>query len=234
MATDLSNGSYVPDNVFCESFLVKADFAEYGWCPLQEYSAYTEIIQQDTPARAVYFIEYGLVKLSRMETSGHEVIAGLRRRNWLIGAPAVFLGKKYSFTATSLIGCKVRHMSSERFLSLIETNPEFSRHMIRMLSQEIFNYGRTFSHLACLPAIDRLKHLLYEIMMEIKQPLGIKDKVKLIFPLKHKELAQMIAVTPEHLSRLLKQLERDGIIKKEKGQLVLNNSQSLTQECGIQ
>lgn len=44
----------------------------------------------------------------------------------------------------------------------------------------------------------------------------------------------MIAVTPEHLSRLLKQLERDGIIKRDKGQLVLNNSQSLTQECGIQ
>jgi len=71
-------------------------------------------------------------------------------------------------------------------------------------------------------------------MVEIKQPLGVKDKVNLIFPLKHKELAQMVAVTPEHLSRLLKQLERDGIIKREKGLLVMNNSQSLIQEYGIQ
>ena len=103
-----------------------------------------------------------------------------------------------------------------------------------MFSQEIFNYGKTFTNLACLPAIDRLKRLLYEIMMEIKHPLGVKDKVKLIFPLKHKELAQMTAVAPEHLSRLLKQLERNGIITREKGLLVLNNSQSLTQESGIQ
>jgi CRP/FNR family transcriptional regulator len=234
MATDSSKGSYVATDVFCESFFAKVDFGDYGWSPLREYPAFTEIIQQDTPARAVYFIEYGLVKLSRMDTLGHEVIAGLRRRNWIIGAPAVFLGKKYSFTATSLIDCKFRDISSERFLSLIETNPEFSRHMLRMFSHEIFNYGKAFFNLACLPAIDRLKRLLYEIMVEIKQPLGVKDKVNLIFPLKHKELAQMVAVTPEHLSRLLKQLERDGIIKREKGLLVMNNSQSLIQECGIQ
>ena len=231
MATDSPNGSYVKTDVSFESFFAEAAFDAVGWSPPREYRALTKIIQQDTPARKVYFIEYGLVKLSRVETPGHEVISGLRRRNWIIGAPAVLLGKKYSFTATSLIDCKIRQISSERFLRLIETNREFSRHMLRMFSQEIFNYGKTFSNLACLPAKDRLKRLLYEIMTEIKQPLGIEDKVNLIFPLKHKELAQMIAVTPEHLSRLLKQLERDGIIKREKGLLVLNNSQSLTKEC---
>ena len=234
MATDSSNGINVATAVFCESFFAKAAFGAVGWSPPREYPALTEIIHQDTPARAVYFIEYGLVKLSRMDPSGHEVISGLRRSNWIIAAPAVLLGRKYSFTATALADCKIRHISSERFLSLIEANPEFSRHMLRMFSQEIVNYGKAFCNLGCLPAIDRLKLQLYEIMMEIRRPLGVKDKVKLSFPLKHKELAQMIAVTPEHLSRLLKQLERDGIIRRENGLLVLNNSQSLTRECGIQ
>jgi len=234
MATNSSNGSYVATDVTFESFFAEAAFSAFGWSPPREYPALTEIIQQDTPAREVYFVEYGLVKLSRMDPSGHEVIAGLRRRNWIIAAPAVLLGKKYSFTATTLVDCKIRHISSARFLNLIETNPDFSRHMLRMFSYEIFNYGKTFSNLATLPAIDRLKRLLYELVLEIKQPVGVKDKVKLIFPLKHKELAQMVAVTPEHLSRLLKQLARDGIIDREKDLIVLNNSQSLTKECGIQ
>jgi CRP/FNR family transcriptional regulator, cyclic AMP receptor protein len=234
MAIDSPNGSYVKTDVSFESFFAKADFGACGWSAPREYPALTEIIEQDRPARAVYFIEYGLVKLSRIETSGHEVIAGLRRRNWIIGAPAVLLGKKYSFTATALVDCKIRHISSERFLSLVETNPEFSRHMLRMFSQEIFNYGKAFCDLGSLPAIDRLKRLLYEIMLEINHPSVYKEQVKLNFPLKHKELAQMIAVTPEHLSRLLKQLERDGIIKREKGLLVLNNGQSLSKECGGQ
>lgn len=234
MAIDSPNGIYVKTDVSIEPFFAGAAFGAYGWSPPREYPALTEIMQQDTPARAVYFIEYGLVKLSRMELSGHEVIAGLRRRNWIIGAPAVLLGKKYSFTATALADCKIRRISSDRFLSLIEADPEFSRHMLRMFSKEIFNYGKAFGSLGCLPAIDRLKRLLYEIMLEINHPSASKEQVKLNFPLKHKELAQIIAVTPEHLSRLLKQLERDGIVKREKGLRVLKDSQSLAKECWSQ
>ena len=99
-----------------------------------------------------------------------------------------------------------------------------------MFSQEIFNYSKAFCNLGCLTAIDRLKLLLYEIMSEINPASVYKEQGKLNFPLKHKELAQMIAVTPEHLSRLLKQMERDGIIKREKGLRVLNSIQSLMQE----
>jgi CRP/FNR family transcriptional regulator, cyclic AMP receptor protein len=234
MTTGSSNGSYAKNKVSFETFFAKADFDAYGWSPPREYPALTAIIQQNTLAKAVYFVIYGLVKLSHTEPSGHEVIAALRRRYWIIGAPAVLLGKKYSFTATALIDCKLRYITSERFLNLIEANPEFSRHMLSMFSQEIFNYGKAFCNIGCLPAIDRLKRLLYELMLEINHPSIYEKQVELNVPLTHKELAQMIAVTPEHLSRLLKQLEHDGIIKKEKGLLILKNSQSLTKECGRQ
>jgi CRP-like cAMP-binding protein len=100
-----------------------------------------------------------------------------------------------------------------------------------MLSQEIFNYGKAFCNLGCLPAIDRLKRLLYEIMQDINPTSSIKEQVELKVPLKQSELAQMLAITPEHLCRLMKQLERDGIIKREKGLLILSNIQSLMQEC---
>jgi CRP-like cAMP-binding protein len=229
MAIDSSpNVSYVKTDFSLYAFFTEAAFGAFGWSPPREYPARTEIIQQDTLAMVVYLIENGLVKLSRMEPSGHEVIAGLRRRNWIIAAPAVLVDRKY--TATALVDCKIRRISSERFLSLIETNPEFSRHMLRMFSQEIVNYGKAFCNLGCLPAIDRLKRLLHEIMLEINQPPSDKEQVELKFPLKHKELAQMIAITPEHLSRLLKQLESDGIITREKGAVILRNSQSLTKE----
>jgi len=217
---------------FFETFFCQADLSTNGCSPPREYPVLTEIFVQDTPAKAVYFIDYGLVKLSRSDSSGHEMIAGLRRRSWIIGAPAVLLGKQYSFTATALTDCRLRRIASGTFLGFIEKKPEFAQQMLRMFSQEIFNYGKAFCGLGCLPAIDRLKRLLYEILREIN-PTSYKDEVKLNFPLKHKELAQMLAITPEHLSRLLKHLERDGIIKREKGLLILSNIQSLMQECRV-
>ena len=67
-------------------------------------------------------------------------------------------------------------------------------------------------------------------MKESKQPLDLSDKVKIYSTLKRKELAQMIAITPEHLSRLLKRLERDGIIAREQGLIVLNSNRSHTKK----
>jgi CRP/FNR family transcriptional regulator len=230
MATDSPHENRSETYAFFETFFGQADLSTNGWSPPREYPVLTEIFVQDTPAKAVYFIDYGLVKLSRSDSSGHEMIAGLRRRSWIIGAPAVLLGKQYSFTATALTDCRLRRIASGTFLGFIEKKPEFARQMLRMFSQEIFNYSKAFCSLGCLPAMDRLKQLLYEIMREIN-PTSYKDQVKLNFPLKHKELAQMIAITPEHLSRLLKHLERDGIIKREKSLLILSNIQSLMQEC---
>jgi CRP/FNR family transcriptional regulator len=227
------NGQYEKTDDSLASFFANAVSGAQGWSPLQEYLAHTEISKQGTPASVVYFIENGIVKMTHLEPSGHEVIAGLRRRNWIIGATAVLLGKKYSFTATTLVDCRLRHISSKGFLSLIETNPDFSRHILKILSQEIYVFGKAFCNISCVPAIDRLKRLLYEIMTESKQPLDLSDKVKIYSSLKHKELAQMIAVTPEHLSRLLKRLERDRIIAREQGLIVLNNNRSLTKEQEI-
>jgi CRP-like cAMP-binding protein len=224
------NGQYEKTDDSLASFFANAVSGAQGWSPLQEYLAHTEISKQGTPASVVYFIENGIVKMTHLEPSGHEVIAGLRRRNWIIGATAVLLGKKYSFTATTLVDCRLRHISSKGFLSLIETNPDFSRHILKILSQEIYVFGKAFCNISCVPAIYRLKQLLYEIMKESKQPLDLSDKVKIYSTLKRKELAQMIAITPEHLSRLLKRLERDGIIAREQGLIVLNSNRSHTKK----
>jgi len=70
---------------FFESFFGGTTGSVAGWGPTQEHPAHTRIIEQDTPAKAVYFVESGFLKLSRIDHTGHEVIAGLRRRHWKDG-----------------------------------------------------------------------------------------------------------------------------------------------------
>jgi CRP-like cAMP-binding protein len=43
--------------------------------------------------------------------------------------------------------------------------------------------------------------------------------VQLVLPLKQHELAQVIGVTPEHLSRLFGQLEAESLIVRKAGRL---------------
>lgn len=81
---------YLQPDIFLESFFRDRNNS-YGWGPEQTYPAGTEIIKQGTHANAVYLIVRGLVKITWMEKGGNEVIAGIRHRHWLIGAPSVLL-----------------------------------------------------------------------------------------------------------------------------------------------
>jgi CRP-like cAMP-binding protein len=66
---------------FFDSFFGGPNSSTTGYGPPREHPARTALIQQDTPATEVYFVESGLLKLSRIDLKGHEVIAGLRRRH---------------------------------------------------------------------------------------------------------------------------------------------------------
>jgi CRP-like cAMP-binding protein len=210
------------DSLF-RSFLSEPHCRAYGWGPLQTYQSHTEIFRQDSAASAVYFIEKGSVKMTWMDEEGNEVIAGLRHKHWIVGAPAVLLEKPYSFTVTTLTECHLRCISAQDFLYLVRTNMEFAQRLIRLLSEAIFNHGKSLVMMGCTSAKERLKAMLCRFIPDTDLQTTAEGMLKVHVPLKNRELAQILAVTPEHLSRLLKELEQEHFIKREKNDLVLLN-----------
>ena len=218
-----SEETYLWAESLFDSFLREPHGSAYGWGPPQNYPAHTEILKQGSPSSAVYFIEKGSVKLTWMDKEGHEVIAGLRHRHWIVGAPAVLLERAYSFTVTTLTPSVLRCISARDFLNLVETNGEFSQHLIRLLSQTIFNHSKSLVTMGCASAKERLKDLLCRFIPDKGDQQAQSHDLKIHLPLKNKELAQILAVTPEHLSRLLKELEHENLIRREKDGLILLN-----------
>ena len=212
---------------FLATFLEEPTCTNYGWGPIQTYPSYMEIIRQDAPSNAVYFLKSGNIKLTWADQEGHEVLAGLRHQNWLIGAPSVLLEKPYSFTITTLTQCSLRCISAQKFLHLVNTNTEFSLHLMKILSQEIFNHAKTLVTLGCVPVRDRLKYLLYKFTSEMSTKKRNDKYIKISLPLKYKEIAQILAVTPEYLSRILKEMETRKEIRRQKDGSIELNTESL-------
>ncbi len=218
-ASLFSQDDYEWTDDFIKFFLEEPSCNLYGWGPIQTYQPHTEILRQDNPSNAVYYIKNGVVKLIWSDKEGNELIAGLRHQNWFIGAPSALLNKPYSFTVKTITECKMRCISTENFLNLINSNYEFSLHLLKMLSHEIYNHGRKIVIFGCVSARDRLRYLLRNFIEKIENNINFRD-FKIHFPLTHKEIAQIIAVTPEHLSRLLGDLEKQKIIKREKDGII--------------
>lgn len=217
------DGNQHPAETFFETFFDNQTCDLFGWGPLQAYPAHTVVIRQENPGDAVYFMKKGMVKLTWMDNKGHEVIAGLRCHPWIIGAPSVLLERPYAFTVTTLSECFMRCIAARNFLHLVKTKAEFSVQLIRLLCEEILTHAKKLGVLGCVSARERLRGLLSRLVPDICRLPVLKEQVRIQLPLKHKEIAQIIAVTPEHLSRLLREFEQDGLIKREKDVLILLN-----------
>jgi CRP-like cAMP-binding protein len=194
--------------------------------PSHVYPANIQLYRQGSHAEDVYFINRGLLKLVRMEREGHELIIDLRPRGWLLGTAAVITRQQHPVTAITLSESVVQRIPAAVFNSLLRTNTQFSIHVHQMQSHEAIDHITHMALISCLPAQERLADLLWELAHALELPTS-SGEVLLRLPLKHWELAQLIGITPEYLSRLLKKMERDGIVRQKKGFILIQDVQKL-------
>lgn len=97
------------------------------------FSPETQLLQQDWPINEVFLIEAGQVKLTRTESSGNEMITGLRSAGKLLGAASALAKTSSPMTVITLTQCEVYRLSAGKFLSLMETNVDFSRYVIELI-----------------------------------------------------------------------------------------------------
>lgn len=187
----------------------------YGWSPLHLYTSGVELFRQNDPAKQVYFIERGIVKVSCICPRGEEVIISLRRSNWLLGATQVISGNTYMTTATTLTPCSIRCIAARLFMDKLTTDNAFSVEVNRMLSLEIGHNIRKIISLECMSATERLKNFLCELI-SCEDLAGLETKGRLELPLKSAELAEIIAVTPQHLYRILRDPDLKVHLKQSK------------------
>jgi CRP-like cAMP-binding protein len=183
------------------------------------YPAGVELFAQETRVADVFWLADGLVKLVRADEHGRERILGLRFPNHFIGAALIIVGHPSPITAVTVTRCRLARMAAGEFLDLLQRHRELSLEVQRMLSREV--YGQ-FERLADLSDASRTRVLRFlKNLASVTPP--VNGQVRLTLPIKRCELAQFLGITPEHLSRLLRQLALDGVIEVHKRWIVVPN-----------
>ncbi len=194
--------------------------------PPTMYPSGVTIFQQGSAAPVVYLIDKGLIKLSCLGEDGQELIVGLRYTGWILGAASAILQKPHPVTAATITECQLHCLPREFFLELAKTNPQFGWRLQQVHSREVYDQASQLVGLHYLSARRRLEQLVRKLTFEMKMDLAQRP-VRLRLPLKYWEIAQLIGVTPEHLSRVLKQVEEAGIMYRENGTLIISDPEKL-------
>ena len=195
----------------------------------QRYPVGTVLVHQGCEPGDIFFMEDGLAKLVRNDGNGREQILGLRGSGWFLGAAFVMVDQSHPVSVVAVTSCTVRRLSRNAFLELMQDQPGLSWHVHRMHSREVFSQFHHMADLGVKTARQRLERVLRQLA-GVTKPNGVDGEARLLLPLKRWELASLIAVTPEHLSRLLRRLRDAGVIRVHKGWIVIPDMERLASD----
>jgi CRP-like cAMP-binding protein len=186
----------------------------------RDYPAKFELTRQGDPALCVFLIESGMVKLIMGHADGRpDRIVALRGRGWVLGADAVIAHEPYVATTITLAPSKVAKLPADEFLRLLESDRELAKHIHQMHAREV-TAGHTQLGDESTPAKVRLLSLLADLTSAFK-PDPRTDEVRVKVPLRQLEIAQLLGVAPQYLSKLLKEMEGEGVLRRAKDGIVV-------------
>ena len=189
----------------------------------RSYTAGTQLFAQGEAAADVFRIQSGAIKLVWTDAEGREAIVGLRWPGSLLGAAAVIAGLPNPAAAVTLIASSLQRVSGERFLQMLQSSGPLAMLVHEAQSRELLGQTLELGEIATLSAKMRFLNLLERLACSVSIPACLPDG-RLQLPLKKKELAALLAVTPEYLSRMLSELTSEGAIGMTGQWIVVRNS----------
>lgn len=163
----------------------------------QTIGAAKTLFVADEPVRHVYLISEGFVKLKCLGGDGREMIVGIRSSGWFLGADSALTSKPFFYTAVTLTKCSVCIFPRSQFLQLMQDSISFRDHIHIVMGLEIQAQMAVQVGLRSESAEERLEMLLDEMHSVQKAGEGSKPLLSQV------EMSQLLAITPEHLCRIL-------------------------------
>jgi CRP/FNR family transcriptional regulator, cyclic AMP receptor protein len=185
----------------------------------------TGLFSQGQGADAVYFIDDGLVKLTRTSVAGGRIILTIRGPGHLAGEEALVTEPTHYYTeAEVLTTANVYRIPRETMLRFLTTHPQFTTEIVSYLLKRRLALAEKVE-LLCLRDVEyRILHYLAELSNLVKpSDEGQGHQI----PITQLELADLIGATRETTSTTLNQLERRGLIKLSRRMLTIPSPSTL-------
>lgn len=193
---------------------------------INTYSRGEILFSQGDPAHGFFVVLDGKVKVYKLSSDGRERILHIIHPGRSFAEAAIFGEGSYPAYAEPLVPSKLLFCPKEAFLNLIGSNSKISINMIAGLSSLLRQFTSQIEDLTFRDVPSRLARYLVDLSS------GRRMKVDL--PVSKTQLASNLGTVSETLSRTLRKLAEDDIIKV-KGRAVdiidYERLEDLAQKC---
>lgn len=180
------------------------------------------------PSTYLYVIREGQIKLTRSDVNGHEHLIGLVGPGYLIGFDAIG-SPMYSYSAKTLtpsLFCRIKHGD---MMKVLAKNSKVSLNVLLAITEQLAQARNLIRVLGQKTAVEKVAALLLNLL-----PHETDDKAgkKPALHLSRNEIAEILGITVETVSRIMAQLNRDAIIKAPRGSISIRKRKRLEALAG--
>lgn len=198
--------------------------AALGAIAVRKYYSRGQIFfSEGDEAIGFYVILSGKVKIFKLSSEGKEQIFHILEDHEPFGEAAVFAGEHYPASAQALSETPVLFFPTRQFVDLIMRQPSLALSMLALLSMRLRKLTLLVENLSLKEVPGRLAaHLLY---------LGANHGDSQAIPLdvSKNQMAGLLGTIPETLSRILKRMTDEKLIKADARTISILDKKGLTE-----
>lgn len=173
-----------------------------------------------------FFIESGLVKIYSFDGAKTVILAFIREGNYFGEMALIKKGLLRSATAETMEATVLYVLRRSDFEQLLNKNNQMAIQMLWFTMDRLRNANEQIQDLTFLNARERIMKILLRLSREhgVLLPNG---ELQINLKLTHQQIAEMVGAVRETVSKILLELQEEGLITVNQKKILLKNPVSL-------
>lgn len=195
---------------------------------VRSYAARAVVVSQGEPARSLFVIIRGRLKVASCGPDGRDTVLGIMAEREVFGEVALLDGGTRSATCTTVEPCELLVIERVQFQQLLESSPAISIRLLDVLAGRLRRLSQRSEDAAFLDVPSRLARSLLDLASRFgERGRAPSREISIMLKLSQQELGDLVGATRESVNKHLKDWTRQGFLKLQGGRMVISDIESV-------
>lgn len=171
----------------------------------QKFSHGETIFMQGDPAKAIYIVTKGWVKLYRVAANGSEAVVGIFTAGHSFGEALALRKETYPVSAEAVTNARLLRLPASVLTDLIKSDPEIALSILAVTYQHLHSLVFQIEQIKALSGAQRVAEFLVELCADGAGCCTVT------LPYDKTLIAGRLGMKPESLSRAFARLRKQGV-----------------------
>jgi len=181
------------------------------------------VVRQGEPARGIFLIRSGLVRMCFVAESGRKLAVRMAKSTGILALTETISGATHGLTVETLAPTELEYIAREPFLGLLLEHPQLAVNLLKDIGKEFEQlHTELYATAVDVPLSERLLHRLKELAATRGEP--VPEGILVRLPLTVQDLADMLGCSRQWTSKLLADVENEGLVKRRGRRFIVTHA----------